>query len=210
MAADATNLGDALQGVTEVVALLQAPHVDNVDYSTTLNFSDDAARDLFASSADLTEDGSQDRAIASDAAGLALDISHMTGNALAYRTALEPALTLPTLETDPGLTDLVTAAEEFGAWWAHLDEIVTALPQGVAPDATDRSTFLLGELMNWQASYVDAIRVEDEVAAAAVLADLQAELDGIRVEVMAASQALTAELYANLGAATQSLDSLVG
>ena len=210
VAADATNLGYALEGVTEIVALLQAPHVDNVDYSTMLNFSDDAARDLFASTANLTQGGAQDRAIAADAAGLALDISRMTGNALAYRTGLEPALTLPTFETDPGLTDLVRAAEEFGEWWVHFDEIVSALPQGVAPDATDRSTILLGELANWQAGYVDAIRGEDAVAAAAILADLQAELDGIRVEVMAASQDLAVELYANLDAATQSLDSLVG
>ena len=207
--ADANDLSNALEGVAEVVSLLAAPHITNINYSTTLHASDNAARDLFASSADLSEGRSLDRATAVDAAGIALDVSRMTGNAMAYRLALEPALTLPVFETDPGLIDLVAATEEFGAWWARLDEIVTALPQGVAPDVTDSSTALLAVLESWQAGYVDAIRVEDAPAAAAVLADLQAELDEIRVDLLVSSKALSAEVSARLDHARQRLGSLV-
>ena len=210
VAADATDLSVALEGVAEVVVLLPSPHIDNINYSTILSLSDDAARNLFASSADLTQGSALDRATATDVAGIALDISRTTGHAMAYRLALEPALTLPVFETDPGLIDLVGATEEFGAWWARFDEIVTALPQGVVPDVTDSSTTLLADLESWQAGYVDAIRVEDAPAAAAVLAELQAELDKIHAELLVSSEALSAEVSALLAHASQRLASLVG
>ena len=208
--ADATDLSAALEGVAEVVSLLAAPHIDSINYSTALYASDEAARGLFASSADLAQPSALDRAMAADAAGLALDVSRITGNAMAYRLALEPALTLPVFETDPGLIDLVAATEEFGAWWAYFDEIVAALPQGVVPDVTASSTALLAELENWQAGYVGAIRIEDAAAAAAVLAGLQAELNEIRADLLVSSEALSAEVSARLDDANQRLRSLVG
>lgn len=210
VAADANDLSDALSGVAEVVSLLATPQIGNIGYSSFLQASDDAARDLLASSSGLMQANAPDRAAAADVAGMALDASRMTGNAIAYRLALEPALTLPGLETDPGLIDLVAATEEFRVWWARFDEIVATLPQGVAPDVTDSSTALLAELASWQSGYVDALRVEDGLAAAAVLADLQAELDEIRSGLLVSSKALSTEVLARLDNASQRLRSLVG
>ena len=210
VSADAHNLSDALDGVGEVVSLLAAPVLGNIDYTSPLSTSDDAARDLFASSAKLTPTGNSDRLAATDAAGIGLDVSRMAGNAMAYRLALEPVLTLPAFETDPGLTDLVTATEEFGAWWARFDQVVTALPQGVAPDLTTRLTMLGTMLESWQTAYVDALRLVDGSGAAIVMADLQAELDEIRAELLISFGALGAEASEQLHQASQRLDLLVG
>ncbi len=208
--ADANKLNDALEGVGEVVSLLAVPVVDHIDYTPTLLASDDAARDLFTSSAELTPTSDPNRLAAADAAGIGLNVSRVAGNAMAYRLALEPVLTLPAFETDPGLTDLATATQEFAAWWARFDRIVTALPQGVTPEVTNRLTVLRIMLDSWQTAYVDALRLVDGPSAATILADLQAELDEIRAELLVSLEALAAEVSEQLDQASQRLDLLVG
>jgi hypothetical protein len=205
---DANELSHALEGVRETVSLLALSDVEGLDYAPALLASDAAARKLFASSATIAPSSGPDRAAAADAAGIALDVSRVTGSALAYRLALEPMLIAPPLETDPGLIDVTSATWLFGEWWARLDEVVAALPGDVSAGLSDRLAALIDDLESRQRSYVDAIRSLDAAAASAALTDLQTELDGIRAELFSALEKMAADSLEQLNEVNRKLESL--
>jgi hypothetical protein len=106
-------------------------------------------------------------------------------DATAYRTALEPALTLPLLETDPALTDLTTATAAFTEWRSGFEAIHEALPAGVAGQASAALDGLSGSLESVQNAYLDALRTEDRAAAVEALGGLRADLTSLRSALIA-------------------------
>ena len=121
-----------------------------------------------------------DRAAAADAAAFALDASRQLMDATAYRTALEPALTLPLLETDPALTDLTVATAAFAEWRSSFEAMHEALPAAGAGQASDALDRVSGGLEATQHAYLDALATNDSHAAVEALGALRAELQSIR------------------------------
>jgi hypothetical protein len=149
------------------------------DTSTLIIAVNQAARDLFSSSADLSPSEGSSRSIAADAASLALDATQRINDVTAYRLALLPNLTPPALETDSSLVDLTAAAQDFGDWRARLMDVREALPIGVATETTGQFDQLLGSLEGLQREYLDALRSETRFAAANLLADVEDDLVSI-------------------------------
>jgi hypothetical protein len=151
---------------------------------------------MFAASADLPADDASGRAVAAEAAGMAIDASKQLMDITTYRTALEPALTLPLLDTDPDLTDLATATDAFTQWRTGFESVRTALPPDVAPQASAALDRLSASLEQTQAAYVDAMGTDNRGAAVEALGVLRAELQEVRhamiTDVAAASEAVSA------------------
>jgi hypothetical protein len=116
-----------------------------------------------------------------------------------YRTALEPALTLPVLETEPELTDLTTATEAFTQWRAGFESVRAALPADVAPQASAALDQLSAGLDQTQGAYLEAMRTDDRGAAVEALGTLRAELQGVR-------QAMITDLETVSGAVSDLID----
>jgi hypothetical protein len=166
-----------------------APLVDDLDLERLPEANQDAsvyldmgdrARSMFAASADLPTDDSSGRSIAAAAAGLAIDASKQLMDVTTYRTALEPALTLPLLDTDPDLTDLTTATDAFTQWRTGFESVRAALPGNVAPQASAALDQLSANLERTQSAYLDAIRTQNRGAAVEALGALRAELQQVR------------------------------
>jgi hypothetical protein len=166
-----------------------APLVDDLDLERLPDANQDAsvyldmgdrARSMFAASADLPTDDSSGRSIAAAAAGLAIDASKQLMDVTTYRTALEPALTLPLLDTDPDLTDLATATDAFTQWRTGFESVRAALPGNVAPQASAALDQLSANLERTQSAYLDAIRTQNRGAAVEALGALRAELQQVR------------------------------
>jgi hypothetical protein len=166
-----------------------APLVDDLDLERLPDANQDAsvyldmgdrARSMFAASADLPTDDSSGRSIAAAAAGLAIDASKQLMDVTTYRTALEPALTLPLLDTDPDLTDLTTATDAFTQWRTGFESVRAALPGNVAPQASAALDQLSANLERTQSAYLDAIRTQNRGAAVEALGALRAELQQVR------------------------------
>jgi hypothetical protein len=196
-----------------------APLIDDLDSERladpTLNstvFFDmgEAARAMFSASAGLPASDSADRSAAADAAGLALDASGQLMDATAYRTALEPSLTLPLLETDPALTDLTTATAAFTEWRAGFEEVHEALPTGLTGHASAAVDELSATLDGVQASYLDALRLGDRAGAVAALGGLREDLMGVRTALVADMSEITATVTALVEQARGELSRLLG
>jgi hypothetical protein len=168
------------------------------------------ARVMFAASADLPADDSTDRSVAADAAGLAIDASRQLMDATAYRTALEPALTLPLLETDPALTDLTTATDAFTEWRAGFESVLAALPSGVADVTSAALDTIKAGLEQTQAAYLDAIRTGNRTAAVEVLGSLRADLQGVRQAMLTDIGAVADSVSGIIDRARTDLDRLIG
>lgn len=206
--ADAGALNEALSGVSAVAEGLNG--TIPAGYVDTLNRSDEAARALFARSADLPETEIATRSAAADAAGLAAEASRSLGDAAAFRTALEPVLIVPAFETDPDLIDLTTATAEFGTWWAQMDRVGAALPQGVSAETITSFDSIRNEFETVQGAYIDALRLGDGATAAEILTHLQAELDGVRAELTAAMDSIASTATDQLTKAEAVLADLLG
>jgi len=185
IAGEASRLADAFDVATPLIANLDAERLPDENRDSTVFFEiGEAARSMFAASAELPESDSEDRGAAADAAGLALDASRQLMDATAYRTALEPALTLPLLETDPALTDLTTATAAFTEWRSGFEAIHEALPAGVTGQASAALDGVSGSLGSVQNAYLDALRTEDRAAAVEALGGLRADLTSVRTALI--------------------------
>ena len=177
----ASTLAGTFDEASPLIADLDADRLPQANLDSTVFFDmGEAARTMFASSAGLPASDSVDRSAAADAAGLALDASRQLMDATAYRTALEPALNLPLLETDPGLTDLVTATAAFSEWRSGFEAVRSALPTGVTGQASPALDALSARLETTQSAYLDALRTQDRAAAVEVIGTLRAELQQVR------------------------------
>jgi len=178
---EAEALATALDDVAPLVDGLGLDRLPEENQDASVFFQmGETARAMFAASADLPADASGARSTAADAAGLAIDASRQLMDATAYRTALEPALTLPLLETDPALTDITTATDAFTEWRAGFESVRAALPTGVADQASTALETISAGLETSQTAYLDAIRTGNRTAAVEIVGTLRADLLGVR------------------------------
>jgi hypothetical protein len=196
-----------------------APLVDDLDLDRLPDANRDAsvylemgdrARAMFAASADLPADDASGRAVAAEAAGMAIDASKQLMDITTYRTALEPALTLPLLDTDPDLTDLATATDAFTQWRTGFESVRTALPPDVAPQASAALDRLSASLEQTQAAYLDAMGTDNRGAAVEALGVLRAELQEVRHAMITDVEAASAAVSALIDQARVDLDHLLG
>lgn len=141
------------------------------------------ARALFDVSGSLNTSETGLRSAALQAASSTLDGVRLVGEAHSYRAAVLPILNPPHLETDPELIELDEAARSFGTWQLSLDQLRTALPDGVLSDVTQDLDMLSGELTSIMGTYVDALRDDDQTAADMALLDLSSKLASIRASL---------------------------
>jgi hypothetical protein len=206
--AEAETLAGAISQAMPLVGNLDEDRLAEANQDAMVFFEmGERARTMFAASAGLPTSNTADRAAAADAAGLAIDASRQMMDATAYRTALEPALALPLLETDPGLTDLATAAQAFSEWRSGFESVRAGLPTTAS---TGQAATALNELNVGleavQTAYLDALRTNNQPAAVEALGGLRAELQSIRQamlldmgEVSASVSALLEQAETKLG-----------
>ncbi len=207
----ARDLGDTLEPMAEAVLALTAtgdPIAESI--LTTSGQTDDASRALFSVAAELPQTQSSTRSIASEAATHALEASKGLTSAAAYVGAVAPVLTPPPLITDPESIDLATAATDFGSWRSRFETMLSSLPDGVMTPVTQNLTAIGNRLEGIQTAYLDGLREDDALAAAAALDDLSAELsaawDLLEAETEVARQAVVSQIEA----AQDALVSLTG
>jgi hypothetical protein len=131
-------------------------------------------------------------------------------DATAYRTAVEPALTLPLLETNPDLTDITTATEAFTEWRTGFESIRAALPSGIADQATAALEAISLELATTQSAYLDAIRTDNRTAAVEVVGTLRADLLGVRQAMLTDIATVSESVDALIDQARADLRRLLG
>jgi hypothetical protein len=205
---DATALAGALDD-TKVIAEQLATGQTVADYSEILNETEAEARDLFAASADLEQDDAA-RAAVADEASAVLDYTGRLNAAIAFRAALEPALVLPEFESESASVDLATAASEFGAWRAYLDEIAEALPEDVDAGLISAFDDLRIALGSAQTSYLDSLREEDDAAVGFILRRVEGDLDDLGSQIQQSFASLSTELLTQIDATQQELLRLFG
>jgi hypothetical protein len=195
-----------------------APLVDDIDLDRLPDANQDAsvylemgerARSMFAASASLPAGDSSGRSTAAEAAGMAIDASKQLMDITTYRTALEPALTLPVLETDPELIDLTAATDAFTEWRAGFEGVRAALPDDVAPEASAALNRLSADLDRAQAAYLDAIRTDNRGAAVEALGTLRAELQEVRHAMITDLETVSTSVSALIEQAREDLSGLL-
>lgn len=208
---EAGGLSATIGQVLPLVDDLDADRLPEANQDASVYFEmGEQARALFAASADLPAADATDRTAAADAAGLIIDASRQLMDATAYRTALEPALTLPLLETDPALTDLATATEAFTEWRAGFESMVASLQIGVADQTSAALDSIGSELETVQIGYLDALRTGNRTLAVEVLGTLRADLLAVRQAMLADITELSASVSGQIGDALAKLDRLLG
>jgi hypothetical protein len=196
---EAESLASAIDEVAPLVDGVGLERLPEANQDASVFFQmGETARAMFAASADLPADDSANRSTAAEAAGLAIDASRQLMDVTAYRTALEPALTLPLLETNPDLTDITTAADAFTEWRAGFESVRAALPSGIADQATAALETISSGLEATQTAYLDAIRTDNRTVAVEVVGTLRADLLGVRQAMLT-----------DIGAVTESVDALI-
>jgi hypothetical protein len=209
--AEAEALSDAIAEVLPLVDGLDSDRLPDENRNAAVFFEmGERARTMFTVSAELPAAESADRGAAAGAAGLAIDVSRQLMDATAYRSAVEPALTLPVLEVDPELTDLATATESFTEWRAGFDSIRAGLPVGVATGTSVALDEISTGLEATQTDYLDALRTGSRTAAVEVLGRLRAELLRARQAMLSDMAALTDSVSQLIGDAKAELDRLLG
>ncbi len=207
----ASALAGTFDQASRLIADLDAERLPQANQDSTVFFDmGEAARAMFASSAELQASDSANRSAAADAASLALDASRQLMDATAYRTALEPALSLPLLETDPGLTDLVTATAAFSEWRSGFEAVHEALPTEVTGQAPTALDALSAHLETTQSAYLDALRTEDRAAAVEAIGTLRAELQQVRHALLVDMGEISVSVSALLERAEARLEQLIG
>jgi len=119
------------------------------------------------------------RTAASQAAGATLDALRMVRETGSYRAAVAPVLTAPPLETDPELIALDEAARSFGDWQLAFNDVRTALPDEVLPEVSEEIDAISAGLTSVLGQYMDALREDDQEAAARVLSTLGSRLSDV-------------------------------
>jgi len=207
----AAALSGTFEQATPLIVDLDAERLPNANQDSSIFFGmAEAARAMFASSAELPTSDSADRSAAAEAASLALDASRQLMDATAYRTALEPALSLPLFETDPALTDLVTATAAFSEWRSGFEAVGDALPNQVTGEASTALSALIAHLETTQSAYLDALRTQDRAAAVEVVGTLRAELQQVRHALLLDMGGISASVSTLLDQADARLEQLLG
>jgi hypothetical protein len=208
---EAEDLSATIGQVLPLVDDLDADRLPKANRDASVYFEmGEQARAMFAASADLPAADATDRTAAADAAGLIIDASGQLMDATAYRTALEPALTLPLLETDPELTDLATATEAFTEWRVGFESMVASLQIGVADQTSAALELVVSDLEATQIGYLDALRTGNRTMAVEVLGNLRADLLAVRQAMLADVTDLSVAVSDRIRDAMEKLDRLLG
>ena len=209
--AEAAALSVTISQVLPLVDDLDSDRLPEASLAASVFFEmGERARAMFAASADLPVADSVDRAAAAEAADLTIDASRQLMDATAYRSALEPALALPLLETDPDLTDLTTATEAFTEWRAGFESVRASLPVGVAAQTSAALDEVSSGLEATQTGYLDALRTDNRTVAVEVLGNLRADLLAVRQAMLSDIAALSASVSDMIDDAREELDRLLG
>jgi hypothetical protein len=208
---EAVALATAIDEVAPLVNGLHLERLPEANHDASVFFQmGETARAMFAASADLPADDSANRSTAAEAAGLAIDASRQLMDATAFRTALEPALTLPLLETNPDLTDITTATDAFTEWRAGFESVRAALPSGIADQATTALETISSGLETTQTAYLDAIRTDNRTAAVEVVGTLRADLLSVRQAMLTDIAAVSESVDGHIEQARADLTRLLG
>lgn len=148
---------------------------ENTD-TTPLAEVDDAARDLFNTSGELTASDGTARSDAAAASSAALEAVRLAADAYSYSMAVRPMVVAPELETDPEAIALDDAARAFGDWQHEFDDIRAALPGNILADVTSQFDAISEDLPALLTRYVDALRGDSQEEAAAVIGGLAGRL----------------------------------
>ncbi len=207
-AASLESMLEPLQSATDT--LVAGQELDAGAVTAAASAVDGAGRQLFTSSGDLPASELANRSAATGAATQALDASRVLTGATAYLAAITPVMTAPTLTVDPQLIDLATAATEFGEWRSHFDMVRGALPEGTMSRVTQELALLSGSLDPIQTAYLDALRLDDAVAAQTAVQSLQTMLATAWDVLVAETESLRDSLNARIASTRDSLDLLPG
>ena len=146
------------------------------DVSEQLVLINADARSLFNVAGALPKTLSNERSIAADIAGQALEGSRILNDAYAYRSAVLPILVVPDFETDPALITLDDAAATFGLWQTHFQDVIAALPAGMMNELEGELTLISANLEVLQTRYLDALRTDNPGGVAIVVHELNTSL----------------------------------
>ncbi len=207
--AESGALSDSLTTIVPLVDGLSVEHLPEANQNSSVFLAvGDNARSLFTVSAALKQ--SQVKSEASEAATLALDASKKLMDATAFRTALEQSLAPPSLETDPQMIDLTTAALTFSEWRSGLESVREALPENIASNTRQTLATFDNGLDALQGAYVDAMREGDQTAAAKAVSELSSGLLGVRSALFEDMTAISTEAADLIERSQQALTDLVG
>jgi hypothetical protein len=206
---DASTLVSSLEALETVAATLDPASLEPSSESVAATADvDDASRELFSSSGELSAGDSSLRLAATDASTHALDASRTLSTSMSYIAAVSPILTAPTLETDPEAIDLATAATDFGSWISRFDQVRNALPDSVLSQVTAELDRISNSLETTQRAYLDALREDDREAALEVVRGLEGSMLGAWTLLVDEVDELRQSILGRIESARQALDSL--
>ena len=124
--------------------------------------------------------------------------------------AVLPVLTVPVLETDPSLISLDEAARSFGDWHARFDSVRSALPTGVMQEVTTELGTISVRMQNALSRYLDALRQDDQPAAAAVVQDLSDSLSRAEEVLFSSLSDVQDRAASRIGSSLERIELLLG
>ena len=207
--ASASALIPALDGVTPVVTAMREGSAEIASVTAASLTLDTAARDLFSAAADLLPTLAGERSTATTAATAAMDASRRLSDAVAFDFAVRPVLVLPLLADTSADADLAEVTEIFVGWRTRFESVQSALPGGVMERVHDELERVTGRLGRHQTSYLDAVRIGDDVAIGRALNDLGSDLRSVNDALSFARAVAADEIAASLSHARSSVASLL-
>lgn len=208
---DAEALTEEIDAISPLIDDLDADRLPEASRDASVFFQvGERARAMFAASVGLPAHDAGARAATAEAAGLVIEASRQLMDITAYRTALEPALILPLLETDPGLTDLPTATEAFTEWRSGFENVRAGLPSDIAPEANTALEALIADLEVVQTEYLDALQAGSRSDAVQVIGTLRANLLSVRQTMLSDVAKVTSAAGDMLDRSSTVLADLVG
>ncbi len=204
----AGQLQSELQTIAAATATLEAP--DPRTPLPEMLALDAAARALFEASASLPASETTSRAAAVNAAGDALDVTSVMGDAFAYRAAVIPVLVAPDLETDPALIALDEAAQAFAVWQTQFDAVRAALPAGGLSSVTSQLDAVSSDLDSIRVKYLDSLREDDRWGAIVALRRLDERLSEAEGALFQALGAIRVRVDERITSALGAVEALLG
>ncbi len=202
----------AAENLEAAIPSLLAANTELSDVGTlpdgpTLAAAESEARALFELSG--TVNDFETRVAASDAAGAALDALRLIRETGSYQAAVAPTLAAPPLETDPEVIALDQAARSFGEWQLSFTSMRSALPEDVLPRVTQELAVITSDLNRVLSGYVDALREDDQEAAALMLSNLDTRLAEVGETMEASIVDIQSRVELQIAEATAALQRLL-
>ncbi len=207
--ASASALIPALDGVAPVITAMREGSAEIGSVTAASLALDTAARDLFNAAAELLPTLASERSTATTAATAAMEASRRLSDAVAFDFAVRPVLVLPLLADTSAEADLSEMTEIFVGWRTRFESVQLALPGGVMERVHDELERVSGRLGRHQTSYLDAVRLQDDVAMGRALNDLGSDLRSINDALSFARAVAADEIAASMSEARSRVASLL-